>query len=232
MSTGNWKQRAFKQFTLYAVTDVRNSKKKIIASIDKALQGGADVIQLRSKVIPDRDLFSIGREIRKLTRRRKKLFFINDRPDLVIALDADGIHLGQDDLPIPVARAIFSSCRMKVFIGKSTHSLRQAQEAEREGADYIGVGPVFSTPTKKDYKAVGLELIKQVKKHITIPFVCIGGINQRNVKDVLSAGADRIAVVRAVFSASNPYTAAKNLKKLIVDKNDTRSDTNRNTKIH
>ena len=222
MSTQNWKQRVFKYFSLYAVTDVKDPRRLIIPLIDEALQGGADIIQLRSKVLSDGALFTIGTEVRKLTRRRKKLFFINDRPDLALALNADGIHLGQDDLPISVVRALFTSFRRKVFIGKSTHSLKQALDAEREGADYISVGPIYGTPTKADYKPVGLRLIKRVKEHIFIPFVCIGGINENNVKDVIRAGAHRIAVVRAIFDAHDPYKAAKTLKKLIVSTHNTK----------
>ena len=215
MTTTNWRRRVFKKFTLYAVTDVRSAQRSLITSIDKALHGGADIVQLRSKVVSDSVLFTMGKDIRKLTRRYKKLFFINDRPDLAAILDADGVHLGQDDLPVSVVRSFFRSCRKKMFIGKSTHSLKQAMDAQREGADYIGVGPIFATPTKEHYTPVGLRLIKQVRKHICIPFVCIGGINEHNVKDVIQAGARRIAVVRAIFGSPNPYKAAQSLKEKI-----------------
>jgi len=210
-----WQEKVLSQFSLYAVTDIKKPTRSVLNTIDNALAGGVDIIQLRSKVLSDKELFTIGKEIRTLTRRYKKLFFINDRPDLAYVLNADGVHVGQDDLPVKVIRQFFKEKKRRVFIGKSTHSLPQARGAEREGVDYIGVGPIFKTPTKESYAPVGLSLIKRVHKHISIPFVCIGGINDENISDVLEAGAKRIAVVRAIFGAQNSYQATKELKKKI-----------------
>jgi thiamine-phosphate pyrophosphorylase len=177
-----------------------------------------DVIQLRSKKLSDRPLYELGREIKELAEKHKKLFIVDDRVDLAKAVDADGVHLGQEDLPIREARKIWG--KSGKIIGYSTHSLEQALRAEREGADYIGVGPIFSTPTKPDYPAVGLKLIQKVKRRISIPFVAIGGIDESNVREVLAQGATRVACVRAIFGYDNTYSAAKRLKNLIENEHD------------
>jgi thiamine-phosphate pyrophosphorylase len=169
-------------------------------------------VQLRSKILSDASLFQLGKKIRLLTNRMKKLFIVNDRLDLALALEADGVHLGQDDLPLSMARRIAGK---ELWIGRSTHSLKQAVAAEREGADYIGFGPVFGTPTKPAYSPIGLNDIAQAMKHVGIPVVCIGGIDRSNLKQVVQAGARRIAVVRAVFSSRNPYQSAAELRGLM-----------------
>lgn len=211
----NWKKKVFSSFKLYGVTDVREDSKDILRKIDLAYAGGADIIQLRSKTLGDGALYRLALKVRKIADRRKKLFFINDRLDLAIASGADGVHLGQEDLPVAAARKILSRSRISLWIGKSTHEESQARKAQREGADYIGVGPVFKTPTKPDYQAAGLELVRRAAKEIKIPFVAIGGIDLLNVSSVLEAGARRIAVVRAIFGKGNPYEAARELRKKI-----------------
>jgi thiamine-phosphate pyrophosphorylase len=120
--------------------------------------------------------------------------------------------LGQDDLPVSAARRLCRKAGLKLWVGKSTHEFRQAKEAVEEGADYIGAGPVFATPTKPGYRPAGLDYIKKVKRAgFRIPFVAIGGIDSKNINDVLDAGAGRVAVVRALFNTGDPYDAAKNL---------------------
>jgi len=205
----NWKKKVFKNFKLYAITDLRAEDAGIFKKVEDAYRGGADIVQLRSKTLSDAALYRLGRRFRRIADRYRKLFFVNDRPDLALAVEADGVHLGQDDMPIEAARRIFRG--KKIFIGRSTHSLSEALRAVREGVDYIGVGPIFETPTKPTYLAVGVELIHQVKDRVQIPFVCVGGIDLENVRDVIAAGASRIAVVRAVFSAANVYQAARSL---------------------
>ena len=182
----------------------------MLEKIDEALFGGVDIVQLRSKTLSDAELFKIGEAIRKITAKHRKLFFVNDRVDLMLALQADGVHLGQDDLPINIARKLMKN--YPGLIGKSTHSLAQALQAEKEGADYIGFGPIFKTPTKPTYQPVGLRLIPHLNKKIKIPLVCIGGINSQNVDRVIRAGGKRVAVVRAVFDQSNIRRAAQKLK--------------------
>ncbi len=208
----NWKKSVFENFKLYAITDIASPHEKIIQKVRQAYRGGADIIQLRSKKLSDCELLKIGSQIKALALRFRKLFFVNDRLDLALALGADGVHLGQDDMPLALARKLCRKAKTSLWIGKSTHSLEQAVEAEREGADYIGVGPIFETPTKPHYGPVGLKLIRQVKQKIKIPFVVIGGIHPENIHNVLTSGAERVAVVRAIFQARNVYAATKKLR--------------------
>ena len=208
----SWKKSVFKSFKLYAVTDIKTADEPILEKVRAAYQGGADIVQLRSKTLSDRKLCEIGKGIKRLAARYRKLFFVNDRLDLALATGADGLHLGQEDLPIESVRMICEKMGRSLWIGKSTHSLAQALKAQKEGADYIGVGPIFSTPTKPGCPTVGLDLIQQVKSKIKIPFVAIGGINEKNIAQVCEAGAERIAVVRAIFSRENIYAAAKQLR--------------------
>ena len=209
----NWKRKRLNDFKLYAITDLKDEDLEIMIKIKEALRGGADVIQLRSGHVSDYFLLTLGKKIRQITTQMKKLFIVNDRVDLMLALNADGVHLGQDDLPINVARKIIKD--KSKFIGCSTHSLKQAMRAVKEGADYIGFGPIFETPTKPAYQPVGLDFIKKVIQKVKIPVVCIGGIDQSNTKAVVKAGANRLAVVRAIFSSPHPFHAARELKRMI-----------------
>lgn len=202
-----------KDFILYVITDKKASKNRgHLEVIKSAIDGGADVVQLRDKDAGVRELVQVGNEIRLLTHRRHVDFIVNDRVDIALATDADGVHLGQDDLPLSLARKLIGK---EKIIGISTHSLDEAIQAETDGADYIAVGPIFSTPTKPDYKPVGLELIRQVRMRIKIPFVAIGGIDENNIRDVVKAGATRVAVVRAVVGSDNITQATKQLKGFI-----------------
>jgi thiamine-phosphate pyrophosphorylase len=208
----SWKERVFSGFKLYAVTDIRHESRRILRTVEAAYREGAEIIQLRSKQLSDEALIRIGLEIRKISRRHRKLFFMNDRVDLALAARADGVHLGQEDMPLAVARTLIRKAGQKMWIGKSTHSLNQALAAVQEGADYIGIGPVFATPTKPCAKSVGLELVRQAAGRVRIPWVAIGGIDLTNIGKVTGAGATRIAVVRAIFSAKDAGLATKNLK--------------------
>ncbi len=198
---------------LYVITDRSViGDKALIHIVEAAIEGGAEVIQLRDKNVSARELVEIGKELRALCRDKGVLFIINDRPDVAVAIDCDGVHLGQDDLPIEAARRVVGPDRI---IGVSTHSLDQAVRAQEQGADYIGVGPIFATPTKKDYRPVGLKLILQIKEKLSIPFVAIGGINENNIDEVIEAGAECVAVVRAVMGAESPAKAARKLREKI-----------------
>jgi thiamine-phosphate pyrophosphorylase len=207
-----WKEKTFKDFRLYAVTDIKTEGPDVLRKIEQVFRGGADIVQLRSKILPDAALIRLGLRIKKIAHRYRKLFFVNDRVDLALAVGADGVHLGQDDMPVRVARALARKAGRELWIGKSTHSLTQALDAVKEGADYIGVGPVFATPTKPHARSVGLGLVKQVAGKIRISWVAIGGIDLENITQVITAGATRIAVVRAVFAAKYPENAARKLK--------------------
>ena len=200
-------------FKLYVIIDRKSSGGRDLAYLaQEAIEGGADMIQLRDKDSSASEILKVGRAIRDLTRKKKIPFIINDRVDIAVAVGADGVHLGQDDLPIEAARSMMGSGKL---IGLSTHSLPQALEAEKKGADYIGVGPIFSTPTKPDYRAVGIDLIREVRDKIKIPFVVIGGIDESNIDEVIAAGARRVAVVRAVCGAKDVRGASERLKERI-----------------
>ena len=178
-----------------------------------AIRGGADVLQLRDKTGSARWLLEEAKGLLPLTRRAGVPLIINDRVDIAMAVDADGVHLGQDDLPLKEARAILGPTRL---IGKSTHTTAQALEAQVEGADYIGFGPIFPTPTKPEYSGIGLEAIGEVASRLHIPIVCIGGIECGNLEQVMGAGAPCIAMVRAVCAAEDPETATRDLKRVLV----------------
>lgn len=210
-----WKEKVFCNFRLYAITDLCTDASALIRKIEQAYRGGADIIQLRSKALSDRAVIRLGLKIRKAAERYRKLFFLNDRVDLAMVIGADGVHLGQTDLPIPVARRLVRKAGKNLWIGKSTHSLAQAIQAEREKADYIGVGPVFATPTKPGTAPVGLELVRQVAHRVKIPWVVIGGIDCHNIHRVVRAGAARVAVVRAVFASNHPGQASQKLKTIL-----------------
>ena len=179
------------------------------AVAEAAIKGGADCIQWRDKKAPDAEFFTVAQRLRSLTRQKGTLFVVNDRVAVAMLVEADGVHLGQEDLPLQEARRLVGPA---MLIGRSTHSLAQAQEAQSQGADYIGVGPIFSTPTKPGTPAVGIDLIRHIKPAIQIPWVAIGGIDPKTLPLVSSAGSTRVAVVRAVTGAADPESAARALK--------------------
>lgn len=209
---GRGREEIFKSFCLYAVTDMKTPDESYLDKVRAAYEGGADIVQLRAKTFTDRELYRWGLKFRKIADEYGKLFFVNNRPDVAIAVAADGIHLGQDDLSLAAVREICRKAGVSPWIGKSTHRLDQALAAEAEDADYIGVGPIFSTPTKKDYPAVGLSLVRDVAQNVPVPFVCIGGIDLSNMDQVLEAGARRIAAVRAIFEAGDVYETTRKLR--------------------
>jgi thiamine-phosphate pyrophosphorylase len=184
------------------------------AMVRAACEGGVDVLQFRDKTLPWKERFEIAQDLRKICAEFNVLFIVNDATDMALAVQADGVHVGQDDLPVSVVKElVWRSGRKDFLIGKSTHSLEQAREAQHEAPDYIGIGPVYATPTKPTYNAGGLELVRQVTQAVKIPHVAIGGIDASNVKAVLEAGAQRVAVVRAVCGASDMKSAVQTIKK-------------------
>jgi thiamine-phosphate pyrophosphorylase len=204
-----------KNCRLYVVIDQRTTEgRDLIKIARKAIIGGADLIQLRfSKETLARYILKIAFKIKGVAEKSGCLFIINDRVDIAHAVDADGVHLGQEDIAVKSARSIL---KVNKIIGISTHNLLQAVHAERQGADYISVGPVFRTPTKKEYRPVGLKLLNRVSKRIKIPFFAIGGINHDNIDSVIAAGAERIAVVRAAIAARNVQKATQKLKRKLL----------------
>jgi len=184
---------------LYAIVDTGYVEPDRVAAITEQLvRGGVDVIQLRAKKLPLITITDLGKKMRGLIPLSGPLFILNDHPELVTEIGADGIHVGQDDLPVAEARA---KAGADVVVGKSTHSLEQAIAAEREGADYIGVGPIFATPTKPDYGPVGPALIGPVRGQVRVPQFCIGGINELTLHKVIAAGALRVVIVSALLQS-------------------------------
>src|SRR5712692_10607177 len=185
----------------YAILDPQQTKGRAANDIlRELLEGGVKVLQLRAKALSPRDFLQLARETRTLTRPHGCRFIVNDRVDIALACDADGVHLGQDDLPLHAARTLMG----EKIIGISTHDIEQATEAEHGGADYIGFGPMFGTTTKATgYTARGLEMLRQVRAAVTIPIVAIGGITESNVKDVWQAGADSAAIISDILSADD-----------------------------
>jgi thiamine-phosphate pyrophosphorylase len=165
--------------------------------VRQAVSSGVRNIQLRDKELAKRDLYHEATLLRTFTSQHGVILIINDYVDIARAVNADGVHLGQDDLPIKEARKILGKSKI---IGISTHSLRQALEAERAGADYIGFGPVFATSTKNAGRPKGIKSLQNIKRHVKIPVVAIGGITLKNAQDVINSGADALAIASAILS--------------------------------
>jgi thiamine-phosphate pyrophosphorylase len=185
---------------LYLITALRPDLEELIGA---AIAGGVDIVQVRSKDATDRELLAGLELAREVTARSGVPLVVNDRPDLAVLVGADAVHVGQDDLPVAAARTF------GLPVGLSTHAPAEIDAAD---ADYLGVGPVFSTPTKPGRPAVGLELGRYAGEHARMPWFAIGGIDASNVADVVSAGASRIAVVRAIGEAPDPEAAARLLR--------------------
>ncbi len=193
---------------LYVVTDARSDRGDLVESLDAILGAGVGIIQLREKEAEAADLIRYAEVFRGAADRHDALFIVNDRPDVALATDADGVHVGQGDLPPGLARKILGE---DSIIGLSCHSSADHEAAPPE-ADYLTAGPVFATPTKPGRKAVGVELVRLAARHVTDrPWFAIGGIDASNIAEVVDAGATRVAVVRAVTEAEDPGTAAREL---------------------
>ena len=177
---------------------------------EMALRAGIKVIQFREKKMSTKRMFEIAKKLRKLTEDYDAILIINDRVDLALAVGADGVHVGQDDLPAEVVREIFDG-----IVGVSAHTVEEAKKAERY-ADYLGVGPVFATKTKKDAKEpIGIEGLRKIVQAVNIPVVAIGSINRNNVLDVLKTGVAGVAVISAIAGAENPEEEAKKLLEIV-----------------
>ncbi|MBW4562814.1 MAG: thiamine phosphate synthase [Mojavia pulchra JT2-VF2] len=183
---------------LYLVT---SPSETLFTTVEAALKGGLTLLQYREKTADDALRLEQAKKLRQICHTYGALFIMNDRVDLALAVDADGVHLGQQDMPIAIARQLLGSQRL---IGRSTTNSEEMQAAIAEGADYIGVGPVYETPTKVGKAAAGLEYVSYAAKNCPIPWFAIGGIDANNINDVLDAGAERVAVVRSLMQAEQP----------------------------
>jgi thiamine-phosphate pyrophosphorylase len=196
---------------LYLCTDSRAAQGDLAEFADAALRGGVDIIQLREKGLEARDELAALAVLHGATRRHRALLAVNDRADLALAADADVLHLGQDDLPVPWARRVVGD---DVLIGRSTHDADQAAAAAAEpGADYFCTGPCWPTPTKAGRPAPGLDLVRETAARAPArPWFAIGGIDDARLDEVLAAGATRVVVVRAITEADDPEAAARRLR--------------------
>jgi thiamine-phosphate pyrophosphorylase len=193
---------------LYVITDSRFVND--VKGAELALRGGATAVQMRIKNEPTRVMVEKGKRIRELCDEYNALFIVNDRVDVALATDADGIHLGKEDMRIEDARRIAPN----LIIGATTHSIDEILEAQNAGADYIGCGAVFPTKTKK-VNVVGLDGLKRMRSVAKIPCVAIGGINAENASDVLSLGVDGIAVLSAIMGAEDIEEAARKIRRIV-----------------
>lgn len=190
---------------LYVILDREAARGRPLPELLEAvLGGGCRLVQLREKSLPMVELLPLARALRARCREAGALFIVNDRADLALAVDADGLHVGQDDLPAAAARRLLPP---PMRLGVSTHDPDQARRALADGADYVAVGSMFPTATKTGFQLVGPELLRRVRGHIPVPLVAIGGITEANVGQVMEAGADAVAVISAVCAAADPREA-------------------------
>jgi thiamine-phosphate pyrophosphorylase len=197
---------ALKLPPLYAILDPEQTRgrpaERVLAAL---LEAGVSILQLRVKSLPPVDFLELAKQARAVTRAHGCQLIINDRVDIALACGADGVHLGQDDLPLSAGRKLMG----QKIIGISTHDLDQARAAERAGADYIGFGPMFGTRTKATgYEARGPEMLQQIRRAVTLPIVAIGGITEANVQEVWQAGADSVAIIGDVLHDNDPGAKA------------------------
>jgi len=209
----NLRLKAFEKIDLYPVTDQALSLGRTdLEVLDGLIAGGAKIVQLREKHLSKKDLYSLALKFRERTASAGMLLIINDHIDIALSCGADGVHLGQDDLPLEAAREIAPD----LVIGVSTHNLEEVLLAQKQGADYINIGPIFATQTKEvSVVPLGPEAIEKIAPTINIPFTVMGGINSSNIDKVLQAGARRVAVVTAVTKAPNIEQAVRGLRETI-----------------
>lgn len=205
------KKYLLKDKNLYLVTNSDNfsSDEEFLDKVALAVKSGVDIVQLREKTKPASKIIEYGKVIRQICSEYGAIFIVNDRIDIAQIVKADGVHLGQDDVDIKYAREILGE---KMIIGISTHKSEDAICAVENGADYIGVGPVYKTPTKPNRDAAGLDYLKWACKNVSIPFYAIGSIDENTIDEVISVGAKRVAVVRCIMNSSDVEKSVKTLK--------------------
>ena len=196
-------------FKLYLITDRKQVNMPLAAAVRLALEGGVRAVQLREKDLPVRELLALSQEMRMLTNEFGARLFINDRVDVAVAVNADGVHLGHTSMPAEAVRRVVGS---NMLIGVSTHNLAEAKVAEAGGADFITFGPIFETPSKTELgNPVGLEVLKKLKNEINIPFYALGGIKSGNFTQVIHAGASGVSMISAILAAEDIKKASSKL---------------------
>jgi len=200
-------------FRLYLITDRKVSTKPLPEAVRLALEGGVRAVQLREKDLPVRELLALAKELRGITKEFGAKLFINDRVDVAVAAQADGVHLGVQSMPPLAVRKVVGD---EMLIGVSTHSREEAWSAETEGADFITFGPIYSTPSKAQYgKPVGLNALNSLIKYVSIPIYAIGGIKSGNTYDILQQGAYGISMISGILSAPDIRKAAEETNRVI-----------------
>lgn len=206
------RRRMFDRVDLYPVTCERLSAgRSDLEVLEAVIRGGGRIIQLREKDRPAGDLYRLALKFREITAQAGVLLIINDHVDIALAVEADGVHLGREDLPVAAARRLAP----ELIIGASSHSLEEALEAQREGADYINIGPIFPTRTKEVAHFLGPGAIPAIAPHLEVPYTVMGGINGANISQVITAGARRVAVVTAITQAEDMTGAVASLRERI-----------------
>lgn len=200
-------------YKLYLVTDREVLKgRDLLESVEHAILGGVTLVQLREKDTSSRDFYNLALQLKELSHKYNVPLIINDRLDIALAIDADGLHIGQQDLPIDLCRKLLGKDKI---LGVSAHNLEEALEAENLGADYLGVGAMFSTSTKKDVDITPIDTLINIKETVKIPVVAIGGITHDNVKEVLKTPIDGVAVVSCLLGAEDIKEASARLNDIL-----------------
>ena len=194
--------------SLYLVTDNSDDEEKFLKTIEEAINGGVTVVQIREKTADTLDFYNLALKVKEITTKYNVPLIINDRVDVALAVDADGVHVGQSDMPCDVARKLIGENKI---LGVSAATIDEAKKAEKDGADYIGTGAVFPTSTKDDAPSITKKDLKNIVDSINIPVVAIGGINIENAKELKNTGISGLSVVSAIMSADNPKKASEKL---------------------
>jgi len=210
--TGDERRARLAQARLYLCTGIRDGGEDLERFLDAVLSAGVDIVQLREKTAPVDVQRDAAKVFRRLTDKHAKLFVVNDHPNLAASTDADGVHLGQEDMDPNEARRLLGN---DFLIGRSTHAPDELLRALDEPVDYLGVGPVNETPTKRGRKGVGLDYVRFAAERATLPFFVTGGMDARTIPSAVEAGASRVVVVRALTEATDPAAAAKELRALL-----------------
>ncbi len=194
---------------LYVLISSSIATKSVIETTRLVVDGGADAIQLREKTLSDSEFTTLAREVRNITTKSDTLLIINDRVHVAREINADGVHLGQQDMSILEARNIIGD---EKIIGVSTHNVTQAKQAQKDGADYIAIGPIYPTSTKDHEPSVGIEIIQKISEAVNIPIITIGAITLENLDEVLRAGASKVAICSAIIGSKDIYSSTRQFK--------------------
>ena len=199
-------------YSLYLVTDrTDKTEKEFLNIIEESIKGGVTLIQLREKTASTQEFYNIANKVKEITKKYNVPLIINDRIDIALAIDADGVHVGQDDMPTQIARKLIGPNKI---LGVSAHTLEEAKKAKEDSADYLGVGAIFTTSTKNDANDVSIDTLKNITEFINIPTVAIGGINLDNAHKLKNTKIAGFSVVNAIMNANNPKIASQKLKEI------------------